>query len=262
MSKAIVKRNYKGIEDDLIFRSSFYGYYFPNGNSICVYDRKEDNFIICQGMYESSGNMSHVLYRLPEYRRMTVSQDMLESIKQMIRESGVMNIRSFEEVEYDVMDGEANLFYFSVDGKRKLIECDNFYMLYSGSAETSAAIKVMKLVDDVLELLGEAIKESKLSEYVATEVTDLDTLVEEWKGKKELYRDEYYGLDGRKGWPAKHVSIDFDYKGEHHCLRMEDIGIIYDTAWDEGFFEFLEDYIVRDLEKIGATNIRRWGFLD
>ena len=95
-----------------------------------------------------------------------------------------------------------------------------------------------------------------------TKAYEIEKLLAEWTEKKKLYMEEYYGLDGKGGWPAKHVSIDFDYDGEHYEMHMEDIGIVYDTAWDEGFFEFLQDYIVRDLEKIGATNIRTWGFLD
>ena len=68
-----------------------------------------------------------------------------------------MKIRSFEDTEFVVMDGEANTFYFSADGKRKLIECDNFYMLYDGCDEASNAGKIMKLVADVEELLGKEI---------------------------------------------------------------------------------------------------------
>ena len=82
------------------------------------------------------------------------------------------------------------------------------------------------------------------------------------KEKKHLYWDEYVGPDGKGGWPAKLTSIEFDYNGEHHELHMEDIGIKYNDPWDEGFFEFLQQYIEEDLKSIGAENIVSHGFLD
>ena len=69
-----------------------------------------------------------------------------------------MNIESFRENnEIMIMDGEANSFYFSVSGERKLIECDNFYMLYEGFGDSNAR-KVMKLTDKIERLLKKEVK--------------------------------------------------------------------------------------------------------
>lgn len=94
------------------------------------------------------------------------------------------------------------------------------------------------------------------------EESPLDQLIMEWTEKKEKYREEYYGPDGKRGWPAKLTGITFEWQGEEHEIKMKDIGIVYNDAWDEGFFEFLQQFIIEDLEKIGAENIREWGFLD
>ncbi len=102
-----------------------------------------------------------------------------------------------------------------------------------------------------------------VSPFVASSrESQLDQLIMEWKEKKDQYWEEYAGPDGRGGWPAKLTSIDFDYGGHHYELHMEDIGIKYRDPWDEGFFEFLQDYIEEDLKAIGAENIRCWGFMD
>ena len=162
MSKAIVKRNYKGIEGDLIFMNRAHGYYFPCTNSVCVYDREKDNVVICNDLYDEEDtrlfSIPRELNKLPEVRVLTISQQVLESIKSLIRESGVMDIRSFENVDYHVLDGEANTFYFGVDDNKKLIKCNNFYMLYSNGEETPKAGKVMKLVENVEEVLRKEVK--------------------------------------------------------------------------------------------------------
>lgn len=104
-----------------------------------------------------------------------------------------------------------------------------------------------------------------VSPFVSVSIeSELDQLIMEWKEKKNLYHDEYYqdGIGGHYGWPAKLTGIDFDYEGEHHELHMEDIGIKYNDPWDEGFFEFLQQYIEEDLKSIGAENIASHGFLD
>ena len=161
MKKAIARRSYKGIEDDLIYMNKAHGYYHPVTNIVFVYDREKDNVIICDDLYDlDDTGMSRITLEkaeLPEVKKCTISKQVLESVKTLIRESNVMKIRSFEDTEFVVMDGEANTFYFSADGKRKLIECDNLYMLYDGCDEASNAGKIMKLVADVEELLGKEI---------------------------------------------------------------------------------------------------------
>ncbi len=49
MNKAIIKRSYKGIEEDLIYRNTAVGYYFPLENTVSVYDRETDNVIVEEG---------------------------------------------------------------------------------------------------------------------------------------------------------------------------------------------------------------------
>ncbi len=99
--------------------------------------------------------------------------------------------------------------------------------------------------------------------YSLTENTGaLGELVLEWRKKKELYKIEYWGADGKGGWPAKLTEIDFNYKGRYYEMHMEDTGIFYMSPYHEGFFEFLEDYIAEDLKKIGATEVRTWGEMD
>ena len=165
MNKAIIKRSYKGIDDDLIYMNRAQGYYFPCTNCVLVYDRKKDNVVICNELYDEDDtrlfNIPRQYSKLPEVKTLTVSHNVLGSIKGFIRESEVMDIKSFEKVDYFVMDGEKDTFYFSVDGKRKLIECDNFYMLYDGCKINSNADKVMRLVDEIEEILRKEVEDKR-----------------------------------------------------------------------------------------------------
>ena len=120
----------------------------------------------------------------------------------------------------------------------------------------------MKRREDVVYYWHDHICEA-IPRYSLTENTGaLGELVLEWRKKKESYKIEYWGADGKRGWPAKLTKIDFIYQGRYYEMNMEDIGIEYETVWDEGFFEFLEQYIAEDLKKIGATEVRTWGMLD
>lgn len=148
INRAVVSTDYEGIEKDLIYRERSHGYYHPVENSISVYDRDKDNVVINVDQY----------FGITEPRTLTVSRELLEKVKTAIKNSGVMNIESFRENnEIMVMDGEANSFYFSVNGERKLIECDNFYMLYEGFDDSNAR-KVMKLTDKIERLLKKEVK--------------------------------------------------------------------------------------------------------
>ena len=145
---AVVSTDYEGIEKDLIYREHSHGYYHPVENSISVYDRDKDNVVINVDQY----------FGIPEPRTLTVSRELLEKVKTAINNSGVMNIESFRENnEFLIMDGEANSFYFSVNGERKLIECNNFYMLYDGFDDSNAS-KVVKLTDKIERLLKKEVK--------------------------------------------------------------------------------------------------------
>ena len=148
INRAVVSTDYEGIEKDLIYRERSHGYYHPVENSISVYDRDKDNVVINVDRY----------FGITEPRTLTVSRELLEKVKTAISNSGVMNIESFKENnEIMIMDGEANSFYFSVSGERKLIECDNFYMLYDGFDDSNAR-KVMKLTDKIERLLKKEVK--------------------------------------------------------------------------------------------------------
>lgn len=157
MNRAVVKTSYEGIEDDLIYRNIARGYYFPTESSISVYDRDKDNVVIYRGMYDPYDRRAFSIpcdmEKVPAAKRTTVDNSVLNQIKTLIRESGVLEIRSFEGVDYDVLDGEANSFFFSDGDKRTLIECDNFYMLYDGYGEETNAGKVMKMVDKIESIL-------------------------------------------------------------------------------------------------------------
>ena len=147
MNKAIIKRSYKGIEEDLIYRNTAVGYYFPLENTVSVYDRETDNVIVEEGMAYPGEPRS------PETRRYTVSPTVLDRIRKAIVKSDVLNIKSFESSEFCVCDGEYNCFYFSAGGKRKYIDCDNFYLLYKGCTKDSNAGKVMRLIDRIDDIL-------------------------------------------------------------------------------------------------------------
>ena len=86
----------------------------------------------------------------------------------------------------------------------------------------------------------------------------VEALIAEWTVKKEEYRDAY------PGWPAKLVETTFYLKGKKYSIKPEDIGLDGSNGhWgDEGFMEFLQSEIGKDLKKLGATEIRHFGFLD
>ena len=144
---ATVSRCYDDLEEDLIYRDTTKGYYFPSKQIISVYDKEKDNLVIEIGM-DYPGNTFK-----PEKETYTLSRRTLNSIKKNILNSGVLDITSFEKVEYAVQDGENNSFYFCADGQKKLIECDNFYMLYGDYTKESNAGKVKKLVDKIEDIL-------------------------------------------------------------------------------------------------------------
>ncbi len=86
-------------------------------------------------------------------------------------------------------------------------------------------------------------------------------LVEAWKDKKEPYR-EAFGL----GWPAKHVTTSFVYKGETYELGPESFAKEEIAAnmycWESGLMECYQGDLEKDLKALGATKICSQGFLD
>ena len=90
-------------------------------------------------------------------------------------------------------------------------------------------------------------------------------LLENWKKKKDLYLEKWKALDeryGNGGWPAKGVKTEFNYLGEKFVIEPETIGLDPCDPWDQGFLEYLQKDIGKDLEEIGATDIYHTGYLD
>lgn len=87
---------------------------------------------------------------------------------------------------------------------------------------------------------------------------NVQRVIEKWKVKKEEYREEWL----ENYWPAKYVSLEFKLAGKKYCFTPDTIGLEKGDCWDEGFMEFLEKYIIIDLQEIGATDFIRLGFLD
>ena len=86
-------------------------------------------------------------------------------------------------------------------------------------------------------------------------------LVEEWKEKKESYRERF-----GSGWPAKLVETKFIFEGEEYVLgpesfAKEEIGSnLY--AWESGLMECYQADLKKDLEALGAVRVFNMGFLD
>ncbi len=85
----------------------------------------------------------------------------------------------------------------------------------------------------------------------------VDALLREWTEKKEEYRDAF-----NYGWPAKYVETTFYLNGKQYSITPDSIGLERGESWDEGFMEYLQGDIAEDLKKLGATEIRNYGFLD
>ncbi len=89
----------------------------------------------------------------------------------------------------------------------------------------------------------------------------LAALVEEWKDRKEVYREEF-----NDGWPAKLVETSFIYEGEEYVLAPESFAKekiapgLY--AWESGLMECYKYDLEKDLKKLGAEHIFTNGFLD
>lgn len=93
---------------------------------------------------------------------------------------------------------------------------------------------------------------------------DVKDFISMWKKKKEKYEDAWkrYTPFHQGKWPAKLVETRFVYKGMEYSLKPEDIGLNRDNPWDQGFMEFMQSDIEKDLRKMGATHIWSLGFID
>ena len=77
-----------------------------------------------------------------------------------------------------------------------------------------------------------------------------------WKKKKEQYREDY-----GSGWPAKLVTTEFLFAGNRYRITPEDLDLDKDPV-DIGFMEYLQTVMRKELEELGARDIRQSGFLD
>ena len=86
----------------------------------------------------------------------------------------------------------------------------------------------------------------------------LDALREKWKNgfkeKREKWGEEVI-------WPAKIVRTTFVLNGIGYTITTKDLGLS-DDGWDQGFMEYIQDDIGRDLEEVGATHINHQGMID
>ena len=100
-------------------------------------------------------------------------------------------------------------------------------------------------------------------ERITENVPGLYAVMQKWKDKKEEYREEWVkDTSGWGKWPAKYVSTEFVYEGRRYCCYPDDIGLERGNCWDEGFMEFLQAEIEKDLEAAGAVNVVHVGFID
>lgn len=155
MFKPVIKRSYKGIENDLIYRFISIGSYLPAGYCLCIYDRNSENVVIRDGQFDV-GNRNFPSFNdigtLPVKETITINRQVLERIKTLILYSGVLNIKSFDIPDYIVLDdGTSESLYFCVNGKRKYIEGDDIFMIYKNNRTVNI---VSKLVDDIDAVLS------------------------------------------------------------------------------------------------------------
>ena len=109
----------------------------------------------------------------------------------------------------------------------------------------------------------DAVRLSKTTEKdVPKEIQDI---INNWSIKKNDYLDAWHALDekwGAGGWPAKDVKTRFIYKGLTYVITPDTIGLKTADPWDEGFLEFIQSDITKDLKEIGATDIYNTGYID
>lgn len=84
-----------------------------------------------------------------------------------------------------------------------------------------------------------------------------------WKKKKDSFADDWKrGTPSGRGRRAgRLVETRFVYRGMEYSLRPESIGLNRDDPWDQGFMEYLQSDIEKDLRKMGAVRIWSTGFL-
>lgn len=88
----------------------------------------------------------------------------------------------------------------------------------------------------------------------------VEYVLNSWRGKIGALKETWYSQ--HRGWPAKYVETTFYFKGKQYSIKPDDIGLETGNCWDEGLMEDLQGDIGEDLKKIGAKEIRHFGFLD
>ena len=96
--------------------------------------------------------------------------------------------------------------------------------------------------------------------YVPGRVSSVEELLIRWRSRKEDYYDQWINKDGI--WPAKYVSVFFDYQGKHYVIKADDIWLDTGEPFDEGFLEYIEGKIYFDAVNMGAENVGWTGELD
>lgn len=146
------------LKEDLIYRESVFGTYMPEGEVLSVYDRSQNNLVISSGNYypekeDETFAFPDITTELKDRKTYTISQSELNTIKSLIRESGVLDITSIEAADNVILDGTIEGFFFRADGKEKVFERDNFRMIYSGSDERTNAGKIISLAERIGNVL-------------------------------------------------------------------------------------------------------------
>lgn len=87
---------------------------------------------------------------------------------------------------------------------------------------------------------------------------EVRNLIETWKRELPEKKKEW---DKKPGWPAKHVTTEFNLHGNRFVILPEDL-IERPDSYDEGFIESVQKDLEKDLKAIGACEITHTGNLD
>lgn len=108
---------------------------------------------------------------------------------------------------------------------------------------------------DIMDELEEISEEAALRLMAGQQ---LRALVRKWKTEFIARKRKW---DESPGWPAKLVETRFRLGGQEWSIKPLDIGLTTD-GWDQGFMETIQDEMEADLRKIGAADIKSYGFVD
>lgn len=115
--------------------------------------------------------------------------------------------------------------------------------------------------DDILQMGKKELARQREVRANPREITkDMtpEELITQWREEKKFR----YIKEWNDSWPAKLMKILFNYKGRKYTIVPSTLGLEDEDCWDQGFLEFLQKYLKKDLELISAKNIINLGFLD